>query len=126
MPEARLQQAAPAAPRTRERARGTQAARRTSRRSWASARPRRTPSWTRSREAAEAEILAPGGLVGRYAPLVAAFCHSRRARAPPCPLDSLGHGYGQTPWLAVWLELRREPRMRPSYGGESSASKGAL
>jgi len=49
MPEARLQQAAPAAPRTRERARGTQAARRTSRRSWASARPRRTPSWTRSR-----------------------------------------------------------------------------
>ena len=29
------------------------------------------------KEAAEAEILAPGGLIGRFAPLVAAFCHNR-------------------------------------------------
>jgi hypothetical protein len=39
------------------------------------------------KEAAEGEILAPGGVVGRYAPLVAAFCHSRRGRAPPWSLE---------------------------------------
>jgi len=42
------------------------------------------------KEAAEAEIMAPGGLIGRYAPLVAAFCHNRRAALPAKSTDSPG------------------------------------
>ena len=33
------------------------------------------------KEGAEAAILAKANLVGRFAPLVAAFCHQRRAHA---------------------------------------------
>ncbi len=42
------------------------------------------------KEAAEAEIMAPGGLIGRYAPLVAAFCHNRRAALPAKRVHSPG------------------------------------
>ncbi len=36
----------------------------------------------RLKDAAEAEILARANLVGRFAPLVAAFCHQRRETFP--------------------------------------------
>ena len=43
------------------------------------------------KEAAEAGILAPGGLIGRFAPLVAAFCHNRcAARLAPSQADISG------------------------------------
>ena len=33
-----------------------------------------------TKEAAEAQIAAPGGALGRYAPLIAAFCRSKCAK----------------------------------------------
>ena len=46
------------------------------------------------KEAAEADLLARRNLVGRFAPLVAAFCHQRRALAS---LPYLASGHSSVP-----------------------------
>ena len=68
------------------------------------------------KEAAEAAILARANLVGRFAPLVAAFCHQRRARLPRSLTGILSYqatcptvGLGRLLWCACQPDVPGAP-----------------
>lgn len=63
----------------------------------------------RLKDAAEAEILARANLIGRFAPLVAAFCHQRRAQL----LFMLSYKVTSAPVINILLYRMMAVRLQP-------------